>query len=235
MEIVSLFFDYLDRTAQEQNGTTTIARFNRFSRLAELRLLDYLSGDVEAMKPPEPYNVQKLRDWLTYLGDTDKKSTVDGKTPKPVNYYRFESLAIIGSYLDEVCGKETLVSRGDTPIEILDPAQFDDRCGTWVKDLVPSEKKPIAKMVGGFFEYMPKDLGSVRLNYTRYPVYGEVKAMIDTVYNDVVPDPVNSIDYEWPEFARNILLYFLVQQFQAATRERALTEQNEVINKGERG
>ena len=235
MDIVSVYNDFLDRTAMEQNGIATIAKFNRYGKLAELRLLDYLSGDIEGRTPPEPYNVEKLRDWLTHFMTEDKKTTIDGKTPKPVDFYRFESLVKIGSYLDEVCGEVQLVSKGDTPIELLDPQQFDERCRTWVKDLVPSEIVPIAKMKGAFFEYMPKDMGTVKLEYIRYPVYGMLGSKLDTAFNIIVPDPATSVHYEWPEWARNILLYFIVQQYPIATRENALVQQNENVDKSSRG
>ena len=90
-------------------------------------------------------------------------------------------------------------------------------------------------MVGNAFETMPKDLGSAVLYYVRYQKFGEVKVKIDAVYNDEIPDPATSIDSEWPEFAREFLIYFITKQYTASTRERALTEQNEVAGKSVRG
>lgn len=235
MDIISLYNDVLDRTATEQNGSITISKFNRFNRIAELRGLDYLSGDVEGVKPPEPYSTQKLRDWLSIFIKSDNFQVQNGSFTKPTDFYRYESNAIIGDYRDEVCGKDVLVSNGNTPIELLDSQQFDSRCQTFIKKLKPSAKKPIGKMVGNTIETMPVDLGSVKLYYVRYPVFGEVKVKIDPIYNDEVPDEATSINSEWPEFARNFLLYFIVQQYPASTREKALVEQNEVINKSPRG
>lgn len=235
MDIISLYNDVLDRTATEQNGSITISKFNRFNRIAELRGLDYLSGDVEGVKPPEPYSTQKLRDWLSIFIKSDNFQVQNGSFTKPTDFYRYESNAIIGDYRDEVCGKDVLVSNGNTPIELLDSQQFDSRCQTFIKKLKPSAKKPIGKMVGNTIETMPVDLGSVKLYYVRYPVFGEVKVKIDPIYNDEVPDEATSINSEWPEFARSFLLYFIVQQYPASTREKALVEQNEVINKSPRG
>jgi len=236
MESISLYNDYLDRTASEQNGVTTIEKYNRYSKLGELRLMDYLSGDVEGTKPPEPYNVQKLKDWFTIFITTDSKQVQNGTSPRPGNYYRFESLKIIGSYLDENdCGEAEVVHKANTPITLLDSQMFDKRLITDIKSLRPSARKPYAKMVGQTFVYAPEDLGSVILEYARNPVFGEVKTKIDPVYNDLVPDPATSIPYEWPEYARNILLYFIVQQFPIGTREKALVEQNELAGKGARG
>lgn len=226
----------MDRTATEQNGSLTISKFNRYLKLGSLRLLEYLTGDVEGVKPPEPYLNQKLKDWVTLLVTPDTKQVTNGTSPKPADYYMFENLKVIGSYLDvNDCGEEVLVSKGDTVIDLLDSQQFDKRCLTYVKDLRPSMKKPIAKMMGQNFYYMPVDLGSVRLEYKRYPIHGEVKVYVDQTYNEEIPDPINSIDTEWPDFARNMLLYFVVQQYPASTREKALVEQNENIGKSPRG
>lgn len=234
MQIVSVYKDFVDRTAVEQNGSAAIQKYNRFSRLGELRLLDYLTGDVEGVKPPEPYNVQKLMDWITIMSAKDFKQTVGGTTAKPVDYYRFESLCMIGDYRDEVCGKDVLVSKGDTDIELLGPQQFIRRTKTHIESLIPSAKKPIAQLVGANFEYMPKDLGSVKLQYIRYPKFGEIAIKVDQIYNEEIPDPATSTDYEWPEYARNILLYFIVQQYPMGTREKAIVEQNETVGKGAR-
>lgn len=234
MNIVSVYNDYLDRTAAEENGITTIEKFNRFSRLAELRLVDYLSGDVEGLKPPEPYSNQKLRDFLSILLKSDLLQSKDGKIEKPADYYRFDSNAVVGSYRDNVCGKDVVVSAGNTPIEILDGQQFDKRTMTYIKRLQPSMTRPIGKMVGKFIETAPVDLGTVKLYYVRYPVFGEIKTKLDTVYNEVVPDEAGSTNYEWDENVRNLLLYFLVQQFHVSTRENALAEQNELVNKSAR-
>lgn len=236
MNVISVYNDVMDRTATEQNGGITIAKFNRYLKLGSLRLLEYLSGDVEGVKPPEPYLNQKLKDFLTILLATDTKQITNGVSPKPADYYMFENLKVIGSYLDvNECGEEEIVSKGDTVIDLLDSQQFDKRCLTYIKDLRPSMKKPIAKMVGQNFYYMPVDLGSVKLEYKRYPIHGEVKVKIDQLYNDEVPDDVNSIDTEWPDFARNMLVYFITAFYPVATREKAFVEQNELVNKSSRG
>jgi hypothetical protein len=235
MDIISLYNDVLDRTATEQNGSITIEKFNRFNRIAELRMLDYLSGDVEGVKPPEPYTTSKLRDWLSIFVKPFTAQVQDGYFTRPEDFYRVESNSIIGDYRDEVCGKDVLVSNGNTPIDILPSEQFEYRCQTYIKRLKPSAKKPIGRIVGTTIETMPVDLGSVKLYYVRYPVFGEIKVMVDQLYNNEVPNQATSINSEWPEFARNFILYFIVQQYPVSTRERALVEQNELVNKSPRG
>lgn len=235
MDIISLYHDVIDRTATEQNGEMGIEKFNRYNRLGGLRMLDFISGDISGITPPEPYSTEKVRDWLSLFITTDTKQVQSGTSPKPENFYRYESLSMIGDYRDEVCGKDVLVSNGNTPIELLDALQFDSRCQTYIKSLKPSAKKPIAKMVGSEFHYMPKDVGSVKLEYVRYPIFGEIKIKFDAVYNEQVPDPATSIDSEFPDYARELIVYFITKLYSAGTRERALVEQNEVVAKTVRG
>lgn len=236
MNVISLYNDVMDRTATEQNGSLTIAKYNRFSKLAELKCLDYLTGDLEGIKPPEPYTNQKLMDFLQTFIATDTKQVTNGSSPVPENYYRFQNLKIIGSYLDvNDCDEEVLVSKGDTIIELFNSQQFDKRCLTKVKDLRPSIKKPIAKIVDGQFIYQPVDLGSVKLEYVRYPVYGEVIVEVDPIFNDEVPSQTLSIDYQWKDNVRNLLLFFLTQFYPISTREKAFVEQNELVGKSPRG
>lgn len=234
MDIISVYNDYLDRTGAEQNGGTSIAKFNRYSKLAELRLEDYLSGDISGVTPPEPYTTEKLRDFLSTMLRSDTMQVQDGSFTKPDDYYKFDSSSIIGSYKDELCGEEVLITGEDTPIEILDGPQFTMRSQTYIKSLRPSAKKPIGKMVGDTIETLPADLGSVKLYYIRYPVFGEIKVKIDSVYMDEVPDPATSINYQWKESCRNLLLYFISQLYPVATREKAFVEQNELVGKGPR-
>lgn len=234
MDIISVYNDYLDRTGAEQNGGTSIAKFNRYSKIAELRLEDYLSGDISGVTPPEPYTTEKLRDFLSIMLKSENVQVQDGSFAKPDDYYKFDSSAIIGSYRDELCGKEVLITGEDTPIEVLDGPQFTMRSQTYIKSLRPSAKRPIGKMVGKRIETLPVDLGSVKLYYIRYPVFGEIKVKVDTVYNNEVPDEATSIDYEWDENVRNLLLYFITQQYPVATREKAFVEQNELVGKGPR-
>lgn len=235
MNIISIYNDFLDRTGQEQNGGVTIAKFNRFKRIADLNMLDWLSGDVAGITPPSPYDNTKVRDWISVFITKHKDVVKNGEFNLPKDYYRNEGPAIIGSYRDIVCGKDEIISNGDTPIEILDSPQFVSRCGTYIDSLKPSIKKPIGRIVGKSIETMPVDLGSVVLYYVRYPNHGEVKVMVDKVYNEELPDPATSVDDEWPEYARNAILYFLIQQYTASTREVALTQQNQAVGKTPRG
>lgn len=226
LSITSIYEDVIDTVKQEQNGTITFLEFNRKSRLAELRLLDYISGDISGQQPPEPYTTQKVYDFLTPFLKETTANISDGKLIVPSDYYLFEEMFIIGSYKDkDECGKDRVVSNENTPIELLDSSAFEMRKKTYISSLKPSIAKPIAKKVGKYFYFAPTDLGPITLVFKRYPVFGEIKTMVDPVYNDVVPNPATSVNYEWDEKARGMLIWFIAQRYGVSNRENALTEQ----------
>jgi hypothetical protein len=101
--------------------------------------------------------------------------------------------------------------------------------------LKPSFEKPIAKMVGKKIEFNPKDLGSVGLDYIRYPVFAEIKVIADPTYNDEVADPNTSINYEWDENVRELLVWFITDTFSNHISNQAMKQQNAQTGKTARG
>jgi hypothetical protein len=232
MEINGVFLDVLDRVSPEMNGSLTIQKFNRYSKLAELKLLNWLSGTLSGEQGyPEPYTTQKSSDYLSPFVSTDKKQVENGIAQKPDGYYLWQKAAIIGDRKDELCGEPVIITGVDTPIERLDSAPFDSRSQTHIESLKPSIRKPICKIVGDSILTLPKDLGSILIEFVRYPVYGELKTMIDTVYNNEVVDLENSVNYEWNEYAREPLIFFITQFYGAGTRESNLQQQNSLVGK----
>ncbi len=117
-------------------------------------------------------------------------------------------------------------------IKLLDGQQFHSRCSSYINGLKPSHKKPIAKMVGDVFEYAPKDLGNIMLEYVRKPKFAKLKTKIDPVYNDVVAEV--ELNYEWHVGVRTLLVYFITERFAVHIRERSLQENTQLLGKGER-
>lgn len=226
----------LDDANKDQNGTISYPRFNRLSRRAEIKLLDWVSGDIEGQKPPEPYTTQKDKDFLSPFITKFPAQVVNGSITKPSDYYGYENMYRLGNKLSADCEEEEASSDGcNTPIELLDGGQFFERCNTDIEELKPSFKKPIAKIIGKQFDFLPNDLGSVQLEYIRYPIYGEIKTKMDTVYNEEVPDPLTSINYEWDDKAINLLIWFMVDLFCNHNREQALKQFNAITGKTVRG
>lgn len=221
-----------DEANVDENGQIKFSAYNRMSKKAELRMLEYLTSDVENIKPPMMFTSQKDKDWLSLLITPYPMQVVNGFITRPIDYYAYDSLALLGNYTnDNDCNDEDKLAGGNTTIELLNSNQFDERCQTFIEDLKPSFKKPIAKMVGNKFEFMPKDLGSIELSYIRYPKYANIITKVDKEFNEEVIDVDNSLNYEWDDFALELLVYFIVNQFTINTREQALSQANRVVGK----
>ena len=222
-----------DTVDSATNGNLDFETFNRMSKRAELRLMDFLTGDVEGVKPPTPYTDTKIKDWLSPFITPYPVQIKNGKIDKPDNYYGFENMYLLGIYnVQSACYEEVNGSEScNTPIELLDGDKFYQRCNTFIEGRKPSFVKPISKAVKKTFEFLPKDLGSIVLEYIRYPKFAKIVSKIDTVYNDEVVDEALSVNYEYDESMRELLIYFITQSFGVKVREQALLLSNELKGK----
>lgn len=235
IDVISVYQDSArDNSNKNENGYFPYEMFNRISRRAELRLIDYLSGDVEGVRPPIHDSNQKNRDWLSPFIETYKGNVEGGKIDRPANYYGYDNMYVLGVY-DKTANCETQQEDDDagcnTQITLLPRQSFYNRCNTFITGLKPSFEKPIAKLVGKRFEFMPRDLGSIALEYIRYPKFASIVSKTDPVYNDVIADPDKSQNYEWDEFARELLVWFITDTFAIHTRDQALKQQNSITSK----
>ena len=225
----AVYTDCSDRINVEENGQFSLSMFNRFSRLAELRLIEWISGDISAIMPPEPFRSQKNADWLSPFITKYPVNVAEGIITRPDDYYLFQNIY-------DLTGKEDCGSIDDLivvkkPITVLSAAKFQQRAITYIKSLKPSIDKPIAKQVGKTFEFLPEDIGSVVLEYVRYPKFASIATKVDQVYFQEIPDEVNTINYEWDEWAREILVFFICDAFANRTREQALKSVNIITGK----
>lgn len=217
----------IDDINKAENGDVSHGRLNRLFKRSQLRIHDYLTGRITNDKPPFAFENQKNRDLLEQFITPYQKTVINGKIEKPKDYYSFVSLSTIGGYEESECeAEDTKIDDTDYPIDLLTHPQFDSRATTWIKSLKPSVKKPIAKMYNNTFEFLPKDLGDVKLFYIRLPKFAEIKTIQDTVFNKPIVDEVNSINFEYGEEFREMLIWFIVDTFQLHTREQALRVNN---------
>lgn len=229
LSVVEIYNDVIKDTANTvQSGHLSYEMFSRLSRRAELQLIDWLTGDVADQRPPFPYLTQKNKDWLAHLITPFKVQPVEGVFTRPVDYYQWDNLSRLGAIVSEGCEEEDKQDLCNTPIEILDGQQFDERCNTYIEELKVSLKKPVCKMVGKEVQIAPKDIGSVKLEYIRFPKFASIVPKNDPVFNDEVPDIV--VDYEWDERAREFLIWFISDSFANHTREQALKQMNILSN-----
>lgn len=220
ININDLFNSVLDITNETSNGQLSYDRFNRYSWLAQLRMLDWLSGDVANILPPTPYLAEKNRAWLSPFIVKYPSQVTNAIIEKPSDYYVWDNAYLLGNYnagtteCEEDSETEEEVSENcNIPIELLSGDEFYTRCTTYIEGLKPSFTKPIAKEIGTGFEFLPQDLGSVTIEYIRYPKRAVLNTKMDEVYHEEVYDAATSVDLEWPPFAQDVLAWFIADMF----------------------
>lgn len=229
---IETYQDCSDRINVQENGQFDYSMFNRFSWLGQLRLLDWLSGDVSGVQPPEPYRTQKNRDWLSNFVVPYSVNVMGGEFQRPSDYYLFQDLYSLSGNVD--CEDDDPIVINKIPVTLISNNKFYTRSDTYITSLKPTQSKPIVKQVGKMFVFAPSDIGSVTLEYIRLPLRAYIATVLDPVYNQPIPDVPNCIDFEWDEFARNILVYYIVDAFANRNREQALKQVNLITNKLDR-
>lgn len=234
-----IYEDCLDRISQDENGTFTVGQFNRMSWIGQLRCIDWLSGSVEGNIPPELANTQKNRDFISDFIVKYPKQVEGGKIVKPDDYYLYQTGYKINGVIDNTpCeGEEepedddayTVVA--DTTITLLDVSKFNQRIDTYIEALKPTVNKAICKMVGKDIIFAPADLGSIAIEYIRYPKKAVLVMKNDEEYNEPVYDKEKSTPFEWGEYARPMLVSFICQEFYNNTRDSLGMQMNQATPK----
>lgn len=235
ISVKSVFDDVQDQIGKE-NGAVLMSQFNRLSKRAENRLLGWITGNVEGNALPQMYTTQKDKDFVSPFITDYKNMLVDGKLTKPDDYYLYENsfglsledMQCEGEEDETDCedddsGKNKVLSN---QVTLLNGDEFNIRKKTRIKGLKPSFEKPIAKEVGNYFEFAPDELPAVVLEYVRYPVYANIVSKIDATYNEEVIDEALSTNYEWKEYARDMLVYLIVDFYTNTTRDGDLKNMN---------
>lgn len=238
IKISDIFDDVtIDNAATVENGDLSFAGFSRISKRAELRLIDWLTGSVSDATPPAIYTTEKVRGWASPFSKQLPQNVQNGVSDIPSDFYLYETLVIANSVLQADCetGVQSETDDADGTIEVLDAQVFDDRCATYIERLKPSIERPIAKRVGNTFQYAPKDLGTIKLTYFRYPIFAKAVTKQDALYNDEVIDENLSVNYEWGEYARELLVWFITDTYALKNRERSLKELLNATGKSARG
>lgn len=234
MDIISLYQDIArDNVNVDENGYMSYTMFNRLIQRASNRTLDFLTGDSAGITLPFSYSTQKAKDFIGFLITQYPTAITNGKITKPSDYYLFDNLYIL-SIEETSCDEDNTTCDEDlpipeikgTPVQMLDGQQFKVRSNTWIKAKKPSPKVPTCKVIGNTIEFEPKELGSCVLEYIRYPIAGLIVASIDPVYYNEVANANLSTNSEWPEWARDFMIFFSSDSFANHTREQALKNFN---------
>lgn len=223
MQVISLYEDVRDTINKEENGYLSYAMFNRLLHRSELDLLRFLTGDlVDAKDFPMPYQKQKNKDYLAPF-ITPFNAVNDFDLPK--DYFTYERLFKLGTKQIDCETNEVIEEEScSINIGIYNQDVINNRCSSYIKSIRPSVNKPIAKIVNNRIEIFPKNIGSVRLEYIRYPKFGEIKTVHDNTYNDEIADEATSINLEWSEWAREYFINSIANKFATHIRESALKQ-----------
>lgn len=209
-------YDDVNFQINKENGYLSYADFTAVSWLAQLNMLDWLSGGLDNVNPPEEISPQKRKDWLSVFIVKKPAQVTGGTLARPADYYLFLNLyKLNGRKVVDDYEEYEYVS--DNPIELLDAPKFNNRLTTFIEELKP-KVKPVAKLTN-VFEFEPKDIGSVILEYVRYPAKARIIGEPNDTYKD--EDPSQVIDFEWGEYARPLLIFFIADQFFNRTREQS--------------
>lgn len=222
-----------------ENGNMGGDRFNRLSKRAELKVLDYLTGDVEGIIPPVMFSTGKLNDWLSQFIELKTVNVVNGYAKKPEGFYKIVSLsAITGDTQEDENECDNNINEHidicRNPIDLLTEDEFNFRCVTSIKGLKPTFLNPIAKRTDTGFAFAPKDIGFVEISCVRYPKFAEIKFKEDPLYKTMEIDEEESTNYEYGEWATEMLIYFITQLWAKHTREDALAQHNNLVGKSVR-
>ena len=231
ININSLYLDVLDDLNKNENGYMSVVQFNRYVKRAGLDMLKVLTGEMPvSQNMPMPFDTQKLKDYLYQF--FEQFETV-GDFVLPSNYYNWQYLYKLGvsSVADCETGVITKVDPKDKPIPILSEDDFNGRKNSFIEGLQPTGKSPIACIttLNGNqkgVKVAPTNSGSIRLVYVRYPIYGELKTVLDTTFNQPVYDPATSIDCEFNDYARNYLVWNISGKFLTHIREQGAKQLN---------
>lgn len=229
LSAIEVYQDCSDSINAQENGQFSYLLFNRFSWRGQLRLLEWLSGDVAGVAPPEPYRTQKNRDWLSDFVVKFPVNVNGGIITRPADYYLYQDMYLLRGELQSCDEGEEMVIFPNKPITLHGNDKFYQLANTYIDRLRPTADKPIAKQVGTTYEFYPEDIGSMVLEYIRYPKRASITPAIDPVYNQEVPGTV--VDFEWNENSREVLNWFICDAFSNRTREQAFKQFNELTGK----
>lgn len=205
--------DVKDHVNQPVMGRFSIDLFNRYSKLAEITLLDWLTFKEgqgrKQVDPPAPWLTQKDKDWLQpFLVEYMAYVPKDG-LPIPKDYYTYEDMRALsvdcGDNLDE------------NKIDMVTSQNFSTRR----KSTIPGMSTMICEQVDNRFRFNPAEIGDVKLIYIRFPKYANVVKAIDQTFNTEIPAASGHVNYEWHEGVRSILIHNIASRFLVKQKDQA--------------
>lgn len=206
IDVQELYYTVSQQANTDENGQLATS-FNSFIKMAELDIMDWLTGRVD--KSPSRYLTQKNKDLLIPFITSKDENFSDGTIPKPADYYTFENMRV--AWLKTDCDESGKPMKWHD-VTLLNSDKIANRIQSSIEGIKPTTEMPIAEIVGNEFKLHPEGMdGQSKLIYIRYPIYGIYNTVIDPIYNDNVYDPATSKNLEWEESLMN---YFVDRMMQ---------------------
>jgi hypothetical protein len=124
---------------------------------------------------------------------------VNGFFPYPTDYVRYSAAEYDMITNNNTCGGQPTVDTQSIE-PVTDEQKKFRKNNTIIK---PNTEFPIISFEDGGFLIDPKSISSFRLTYLRKPVVPYFAYTIDPVTGDVIYDPTNSVQLEYPEIMHN--------------------------------
>ena len=222
---VTTYYDVLSQVNRPDYGDLSIELFNKFSRLAEIAIFDWLTGKDLSGKgnqpAPAPWLTQKNKDWLLpFSAEPEKRHISTGFFPAPKKYSQFESLVRYYS-------KDGVLKYA--PVDLLTASKFSHRLSSRTIGKNTNIAKQVTKAGIVGFELVPAE-GDYELSYLRLPNFASLVAVEDVVYKTQVPSEDRSKHYEWPEEVATVLIHNISQRFAVHARQQDAMGMNGAAN-----
>jgi hypothetical protein len=176
---------------------------DEFNAILELVNIEYFKWNFGLPEQYKPNMTFAAREWEVNQKITDDMNpflvTLDGAV-KPFLQVSNKGLAILPEDYFHVSSIGYDLMEGDSTkryiVEIMTNAQWNSRLGSHI--LKPALDCPIARFISGQLEFAPKNIGQVDFSYLRKPTIPFYATTEDPITEDMVYDPANSVQLEWP-------------------------------------
>lgn len=219
---VGSIFDLVNIVAnKEQSKAISPEEFNRFIEVVNIEVLKTKMGLPEEYQPKAPYSRQAFQ--MTQVITENVKHLITRATLTknsnsrftfPPDYFYGSSIYYV--YKTNISAQlEPIVEY--PPITTVPDSEFTDRRSAAI--LKPNALNPISNYIDGELEVLPELVDNIKLTYVKIPVTPVFAYTVDPATDDIVYDPGNSTQPEWPDDVQIDIAYRILQLYGVNTRD----------------
>lgn len=224
IRVDELFKAVVDQANSEESGLIDPV-FNSFLKLAELALLDWLTGNLaNPNEAPAPFLTEKNKAWLLPFIQS-KPGNFKTTIPIPDDYYIHQSLRV---RWQKDCDSEKALFND---VNIVHSNKVETIKSSVIRGIQPTSKKPIGEVIGRTIQLHPQpEGGEYDFIYVREPKFGKYITKEDTTFMDQVYDPAKSENLEWPIATLPYFVFKINDYINTRHRELDAFQMNQVNN-----